>query len=73
MEEEVLLKTWRDKYDYVTRSPAWGDLRKSERYQQLNKALENNPQVTNLVGHSLAGSVILEKQKQNPGKFETTT
>ena len=52
-------QTWRDTYD-VTRIPFWGDLRNSERYQQLNKALENNPQVTNLTAHSLGGSVILE-------------
>ena len=66
-------QTNRDKWDDISKVPFWGDLRKSERYQQLNKALENNPQVTNLVGHSLAGNVILEKQKNNPGKFETTT
>ena len=66
-------QTKRDWWDDVTKVPFWGDLKKSERYGQLNKALEQNPNVKNLVGHSLAGSVILEKQINNPGKFETTT
>ena len=66
-------QTKRDWWDDVTKVPFWGDLKKSERYGQLNKALEQNPNVKNLVGHSLSGSVILEKQINNPGKFQTTT
>ena len=66
-------QTKRDWYDNVTKIPFYGDLTKSERYTQLNKALEKNPNVNNLVGHSLGGAVILEKQINNPGKFETTT
>ena len=66
-------QTKRDWWDDVTKVPFWGDLKKSERYGQLNKALEQNPNVKNLVGHSLSGNVILEKQINNPGKYETTT
>jgi len=66
-------QTLRDKYDDVTKIPFWGDLRKSERYEQLNKKLLDYPDVDSLVGHSLGSSVILEKQIQNPGKFQTTT
>ena len=40
---------------------------------QLNAALEKNPQVKSLLGHSLGGAAVLEKQIQNLGRFETTT
>ena len=66
-------QTNRDKWDDVGKVPFYCDLRKSERYQPLNKALENNPQVNSLIGHSLTGSVILEKQLQNPEKFAIVT
>ena len=59
-------QTNRDKWDDVTKIPFWGDLRKSERYEQLNKKLLDYPDVNSLIGHSLAGSVVLEKQLQNP-------
>ena len=65
-------KTGRDWYDDVTKIPFWGDVRKSERFSQLNTALTKNPQTKQLIGHSLAGSVILEKQKYNPN-LETIT
>ena len=50
-------QTKRDWYDNVTKIPFYGDLKNSQRYKQLDKALEINPNVKNLVGHSLAGSV----------------
>jgi hypothetical protein len=50
------------------------DYNKRLNYDEVkDKALEQNPNVKNLVGHSLAGSVILEKQINNPGQFQTTT
>jgi len=58
--------TARDWWDDVTKVPFWGDVRKSERYQQADKALKANPKVTRVVGHSLGGAVALEAQKQNP-------
>jgi len=63
----------RDWYDDFRHIPVWGDVRKTSRYSQLNKSLEKNPETNQLVAHSLGSSVILEKQIQNPGKFETVT
>ena len=51
----------------------WGDSRKIQRYQDAVEVLKENPQVKNLVGHSLSGSVALQLEKDNPGKFTTTT
>ena len=56
-------KTAKDWYD---------DLRKSDRFSQLNTALTKNPKTKQLVAHSLGGSVILEQQKYNPN-LETIT
>ena len=61
-----------DVYDDITKIPIWGSVRKSTRYNQAKTALESNPNITNLVGHSLGGSVTLEFQKNNP-KYQTTT
>jgi len=58
--------TARDWYDDITKVPVWGDLKNSERYQQAEKALKNNPNIKNVVGHSLGGVVALEWQKQYP-------
>ena len=45
----------------------WDDLkiplgltRYSQRYQEAEKMLKDNPQITNVVGHSLGGSVALQ-------------
>lgn len=62
-------KDWHDDFRYI---PFYGDLRKSDRFGQLNTALQKHPETKQLIGHSLAGSVILEKQKYYPN-FETTT
>jgi hypothetical protein len=32
----------------------------SQRYQEANQMLHDNPQITNVIGHSLGGSVALE-------------
>ena len=51
----------------------WGDLKipfhqtwRAQRYIDADRALKNNPQVKNLVGHSLGGSVVLELQNGHP-------
>ena len=62
-------KDWHDDFRYI---PFWGDLRKSDRFGQLNTALLKHPETKQLLGHSLAGSVILEKQKYYPN-LETVT
>ena len=65
-------QTKRDWWDDFTKIPFYGDVRKAERYQQLNTALTKHPETKQLVAHSLGGSVILEKQKYQP-KLETIT
>ena len=60
---------------------AWDDLKipfsqtaKAQRYIDADAMLAKNPQVTNLVGHSLGGASILELQKNHPEtKFRTNT
>jgi hypothetical protein len=60
--------TLRDWFDDVTKIPAWGDLRESARYKAADAALKANPQIKNVVGHSLGGSVALELQKEYGGQ-----
>ena len=55
--------TMQDWYDDVTKARFWGDLRDSARYTAAEKALREHPEVTNVVGHTLGGSVALELQK----------
>jgi pimeloyl-ACP methyl ester carboxylesterase len=64
--------TAKDWYDDVTKVPVWGDLRNATRYQQAEKALKANPNITNVVGHSLGGSVALELQKNHAGLSSRT-
>jgi hypothetical protein len=60
---------------------AWDDLKipfgktaNAKRYQDADKLLEKNPQVSKLVGHSLGGSSVLELQKNHPERtFKTNT
>ena len=52
-----------DWYDNITNIPVWGDLRNSQRYKDADKMLKENPNVKNLVSHSLGGSVSLELEK----------
>ena len=58
--------TAKDWYDDLTKVPFYGDLRNATRYQQAEKALKANPNIKNVVGHSLGGSVALELQKNHP-------
>ena len=44
----------------------------STRYNQAKTALDSNPHITKLVGHSLGGSVALQFQ-QNNAKYNTIT
>jgi hypothetical protein len=60
---------------------AWDDLKIptektswAQRYKDANALLAKNPQVSNLVGHSLGGSAVLEFQKNHGEKtFKTNT
>ncbi len=56
-----------DVFDDVSKVPFWGDARQAARYQAAEKALEANPNIKRVVGHSLGGSVALELQKNHPG------
>ena len=49
-----------------------GDVKTSTRYNQLAKEINTHPQVNDILGHSLGGSVALEYQRNNP-KFNSTT
>ena len=68
-----------DRWDDVSKTP-FQATNNSFRYISANTALKQNDaldpdhQITSLVGHSLAGSVVLEMQKQYPDiNFKTTT
>lgn len=62
-----------DVWDDITKIPFYGSVKDSQRYKDAEEVLKTNPQVKNLVGHSLAGSVALEFEKQYKDKFDTTT
>ncbi|MFM7989252.1 MAG: hypothetical protein ACKPKO_59055, partial [Candidatus Fonsibacter sp.] len=49
-----------------------GDLTKSERYINAEKALKSDPNIDRVVGHSLGGVVSLELQKNYPGQKSRT-
>ena len=66
--------SWRDVYDDITKVPFWGSTTDASRYKAADKALRENPQIENIVGHSLGGAVALELQKQYPQRnFKTRT
>ena len=66
-------QTARDWWDDFTKIPVWGDSKKIQRYQDARDELSKHHEVKNIVGHSLGGSVALQLEKDNPGKFTTTT
>ena len=58
-------KTWGDVFQDWIKLPL-GSTNRTQRYQDADKALQRNPQVHNIVGHSLGASVALELEKRNP-------
>jgi hypothetical protein len=56
----------KDVYDDITKIPFFGTITDSTRYNQAKTALDLNPNITKIVGHSLGGSVALEFQKKQP-------
>ena len=46
---------------------------RSKRYEDAEKMLKENPQVDNIIGHSLGSAVALELNKNNNNKYDTTT
>ena len=57
----------RDWYDDITKLP-FGLTRHAHRYKQAEDVLKQNPQVKQLVGHSLSSAVSDELRKQHPDK-----
>ena len=49
-------RNMRDFYDDITKLP-FGQTKHAQRYKDAEKALKDNPQVKQFVGHSLASSV----------------
>ena len=62
--------TARDWFDDITKVPAWGDLRDSERYRKTVREFRNRDEIDTVVGHSLGGSVSLELQKNYPNRIK---
>ena len=64
--------SWLDVFDDITKVPFYGNLKQSERYQQAEKALKENPQIKHAIGPSLGGSVALELEKNFPKQIQTS-
>ena len=45
----------------------------TEKYKDVIKMLEKNPQVTRIIGHSLGAAVVNTLDQNFPNRFETTT
>ena len=45
----------------------------TQKYKDVMEALKKNPDVTRLVGHSLASAVINKINEEQPNRFATTT
>ena len=60
-------KNLKDWYDDITKLP-FGLTKHADRYKDAEKALKENPQIKNLVGHSLGSSVSDELRKQHSDK-----
>ena len=60
-------KNLKDWYDDITKLP-FGLTKHADRYKDAEKALKENPQIKNLVSHSLGSSVSDELRKQHPDK-----
>jgi hypothetical protein len=66
-------KSARDVADDITKIPAWGDSRSIQRYQDAAEYLKQHPNITEVSGHSLGGSVALQLQKDNEQIQHTRT
>ena len=60
-------KSSKDWYDNFTKLP-FGLTKHADRYKDAENALKENPQIKNLVTHSLGSSVGVELTKQHPDK-----
>ena len=62
----------RDILDDLIHLPSRG-AENTEKYKDVMKMLEQSPEITRLVGHSLASAVINRINELQPNKYETTT
>ena len=62
----------RDILDDLTHLPSRGAER-TEKYKDVIKMLEQSPEITRLVGHSLGSAVVNTLDQNFPNKYETTT
>ena len=60
----------RDVWDDITKVP-FSLTRHSDRFKSAKKVLDENPQVETLVGHSLAGAIVQDLNKDNGMRFIT--
>ena len=60
----------RDVWDDITKVP-FSLTRHSDRFKSVKKVLDENPQVEQLIGHSLAGAVVQDLNKDNGMRFIT--
>ena len=73
--------TWTDGYTGLpSLQDAWDDLkipffqtRNIQRYKEADEVLKNNPNIKELIGHSMGSSVILQLNNDNNEKFTTRT
>ena len=59
-----------DVWDDITKVP-FSLTRHSDRFNFANKVLDQNPQVEQLIGHSLAGAIVQDLNKDNGQRFLT--
>ena len=62
----------KDVYDDISKIPFYGNLKDSTRYNQAKNALDLNPNINKIIGHSLGGSVALQLEKDD-SKYQSTT
>ena len=62
----------RDWIDNFTKLP-FRNAHNTQKYKDVMEALKKNPDVTRLVGHSLASAVINKINEEQPNRFATTT
>ena len=60
----------RDVYDDITKVP-FSLTRHSDRFKSAKRVLDENPQVETLIGHSLAGAIVQDLNKDNRMRYVT--
>ncbi len=64
-------RNMQDVWDDITKVSMYDKLLHSERYGQAKEALDKNPQVKHLSGHSLGGVVAMQLQKRHPQQIQS--